>query len=61
VWGSGSLRLQVEDDAAVEGLTILTVESFEAARALLDAEPTIVRGLRTYELFAFERSIARDP
>lgn len=56
VWGSGPLR----PEDAVEGMTILRVDSADAARALLDAEPTVVRGLRTYALYSWERSIASE-
>jgi hypothetical protein len=58
VWGSGPLKLDPVDEEDVEGMTILTVDSFAAAKALLDAEPTVVRGLRTYQLFSWHRSIA---
>lgn len=58
IWGSGPLKLEHVDDDAIEGMTILTVDSFDAARALLDAEPTVVRGLRTYQLFSWNRTIA---
>ncbi|MGB8403750.1 MAG: YciI family protein [Mycobacterium sp.] len=37
-----------------DGMTILNVATEEAARALMDDEPLIRRGLRTYELRAWE-------
>jgi len=52
LWASGPF---IEEGVLLgDGLTILSTSTFEEARQVLEEEPLIKRGLRTYELRKWE-------
>jgi uncharacterized protein YciI len=54
LFASGPLSVNEGETGIFSGMTILRAESFEMAKAIVENEPFVVRGLRTYKLLAWE-------
>lgn len=54
LFASGPLSVSEGEAGTFSGMTILRAESFDTARAIVENEPFVLRGLRTYKLLAWE-------
>ncbi len=57
LFGSGPLTPPHGAAETYEGMSVVRAESFADAEALLEATPMVRRGLRAYELFAWDMSV----
>ncbi|HEY5348760.1 MAG TPA: YciI family protein [Candidatus Lustribacter sp.] len=57
MFGSGPLTPPDGSAETYEGMSVVRADSFEAARAIVEATPMVRHRLRSYELFAWDMSV----